>query len=154
MSYVTGPFYESHAHNDQGSFTIFNKEWLAFDAGYLSSSGLRQEETAHNIPTVTVGGTQAQMQKDDGPTDGKMVALADNAQYTYLASDTAACYQGRGGITQMDRELLFIKPSTFIVFDRIQAQTGRRRCGTSTRRCGRRSRTALPPSPAARASSP
>jgi hypothetical protein len=52
------------------------------------------------------------------------VALADNAQYTYLASDTAGCYAGAGGVSQMEREILFVKPDTFIVFDRVQAQTG------------------------------
>jgi hypothetical protein len=125
MSYVTGPLFESHAHNDQGSFQIYKNEWLAFDAGILSDSGLRQEETAHNIPTVTAGGRQAEMQKEEnGSSDGKVVALADTAQYTYVASDTAACYEGGGGITQMERELLFVKPSTFIVFDRISASNG------------------------------
>jgi hypothetical protein len=121
MSFIAGPYTESHAHRDQGSFTIFKNEWLAFDEGVLSSSGLRKDEASHNIPSVIAGGTPAMM---DYGNDGTLVALADNAQYTYLASDTAHCYNGSGGVTQMEREMLFVKPGTFIVFDRVQAQSG------------------------------
>jgi hypothetical protein len=122
MSFIAGPYTESHAHRDQGSFMIFKNEWLAFDEGILSSSGLRREEASHNIPSVIVGGTPAEM---DYGNDGTLVALADNAQYTYVASDTANCYKGStGAVTQMERELVFVKPDTFIVFDRIQAKAG------------------------------
>jgi hypothetical protein len=100
---------------------IYKNEWLAFDEGVLSNSGLRQEEAAHNIPVVVAGGRQAAMEVRH---DGTLTALADNAQYTYVASDTANCYMGRGGITQMEREMVFVKRGTFIVFDRIQASAG------------------------------
>jgi len=121
MSFIAGPYTESHAHQDQGSFTIYKNEWLAFEEGVLSGSGLRKEVAVHNIPGVVVGGKAADMEQGN---DGTLVALADNAQYTYLASDSAACYSGAGGVTQMEREMLFVKPDTFIVFDRVQAQTG------------------------------
>ena len=121
LTYLAGGYTESHAHADQGSFQIYKNEWLAFDEGVLSNSGLRQEEAAHNIPVVVAGGRQAAMEVGH---DGTLTALADNAQYTYVASDTANCYMGRGGITQMEREMVFVKPGTFIVFDRIQASAG------------------------------
>jgi hypothetical protein len=121
LNYIAGSFTESHAHRDQGSFQIYKNEWLAFDEGVLSNSGLRQDEASHNIPSVIVSGRPVEMDYGD---EGKLVALVDNAQYTYLASQTAGCYQGRGGITQMDRELVYVKPDTFIVFDRVQAQAG------------------------------
>ena len=121
LTFIAGPFTESHAHRDQGSFNIFKSEWLAFDEGVLSEGGLRADEASHNIPAVIAGGRAATMENEN---DGTMVAVVDNAQYTYLASDTANCYAGRGGITQMEREIVFVKPDTVIVFDRIQASAG------------------------------
>ena len=121
LSFIAGPYTESHAHRDQGSFNIFKNEWLAFDEGVMSSSGLRADEASHNIPAVIAGGRAATMDYDN---DGTMVAVVDNAQYTYLASDTANCYAGSGGVTQMEREIVFVKPDTLIVFDRVQASAG------------------------------
>jgi hypothetical protein len=120
LTFIAGPYSESHAHRDQGSFTIYKNEWLAYEQVVNSMSGLRREEAVHNIPGVTVGSSSAQMRNHEG----QLVALADNAQYTHLANDATAYYQGAGGIMKMERELVFVKPDTFIVFDRVQAQAG------------------------------
>ena len=48
VGFVAGPYTESHAHRDQGSFLIYDGEWLAYDANVESRSGIEQDEALHN----------------------------------------------------------------------------------------------------------
>jgi hypothetical protein len=44
LNFTAGPYTESHAHRDQGSFLLYRDEWLAYDPNYHSHSGIEQEE--------------------------------------------------------------------------------------------------------------
>ena len=48
MAIVAGTFDQSHAHQDQGSFTFFKHDWLAVTNNIWSHSGLHQEVDAHD----------------------------------------------------------------------------------------------------------
>lgn len=49
MAVVAGPYTESHAHQDQGGFTLFGGDWLAVTANIWSRSGIVQSGLVHNV---------------------------------------------------------------------------------------------------------
>ena len=49
LSFVAGPYNESHAHQDQGSFTLFARDWLAVSENIWSHSGIQQGTPVHNV---------------------------------------------------------------------------------------------------------
>jgi hypothetical protein len=49
VAFVAGPYNESHAHQDQGSFTLFAKDWLAVTQNIWSHSGIQQGTEVHNV---------------------------------------------------------------------------------------------------------
>ncbi len=127
-NFICGPYTESHAHRDQGSFTLFKGSWLAYDANVESASGIEQAEELHNLVRVELNG--ATVPQREGAQPCEMQALADNARYTYGAARITPVYNGHAAVTRVEREFLFIKPSTFVVFDRVQTSGGARRVWT------------------------
>lgn len=49
MSYVAGPYNESHAHQDQGAFTLFANDWMAVTENIWTHSGIQQGTEVHNM---------------------------------------------------------------------------------------------------------
>ncbi|HZX25705.1 MAG TPA: hypothetical protein VFF16_01445, partial [Telluria sp.] len=49
MDFIAGTFDQSHAHEDQGSFTLYRHGWLAVSPNIFSHSGLHEEVTAHSV---------------------------------------------------------------------------------------------------------
>ena len=50
MSFVAGPYNESHAHQEQGGFTLFSRgDWLAVTENIWSHSGIQQGTETHNV---------------------------------------------------------------------------------------------------------
>ena len=75
---ICGPYTQSHAHRDQGSFVLFKGHWLAFDENIDSHSGLAQGEAAHNLVRIEKRGAVVG-QRDDASC--AMVALANGPTY-------------------------------------------------------------------------
>jgi hypothetical protein len=48
LAFIAGKYDQSHAHQEQGSFTFFKNDWLTAPANIWSESGLRQEVWLHN----------------------------------------------------------------------------------------------------------
>lgn len=118
---VAGPFTESHAHRDQGSFVLWKGGWLFDDQNIRSHSGIEQDELYHNLVRfVGPGGVITQVV--DGP-ETQMLAVADNANFSYTSCDTKPAYDGKPEIIAAQRELLLIKPGCLVVFDRASANS-------------------------------
>jgi len=49
LSFVAGPYNESHAHQEQGGFTLFARDWLAVTENIWSHSGIQQGTPVHNV---------------------------------------------------------------------------------------------------------
>jgi hypothetical protein len=125
VNLIGGPYTESHAHHDQGSFMLYRGEWLAYDQNVLSSSGIRQEEELHNLVRIAVGGTTVRQQ--EGAPQAQLLALAEDARYLYAAVDVTPIYDGDAAVSRVERELVFVKPDTLVVFDRIDAAAASQR---------------------------
>jgi hypothetical protein len=124
-NFICGPYSESHAHHDQGSFVVYRGSWLAYDANVDSASGIEQGEEMHNLVRITQGGSTVPQR--EGAPRCNLLALADNAQFTYAVADVTPIYNGNAAVSKVQREFLFIRPSTFVVFDRVVtgANTGK-----------------------------
>ncbi|MDP3824339.1 MAG: hypothetical protein Q8R33_22955 [Burkholderiales bacterium] len=117
-NFICGPYTESHAHRDQGSFVIYKGAWLATDSNVFSRSGIEQDEELHNMVRFETGGATV---KQRPGTTCALNALADTAHYTYASARMTANYRAQPAVVQSEREFLFIKPDTFVVFDRAAA---------------------------------
>ncbi len=127
-NFICGPYTESHAHHDQGSFVVYRGNWLAYDANIDSASGIEQGEQMHNLVRITQGGSTVPQR--EGAPRCNLLALADNAQFTYAVADVTPIYAGHAAVSKVQREFLFIRPSTFVVFDRVATASGTSRIWT------------------------
>jgi hypothetical protein len=114
---ICGPYSESHAHHDQGSFVLFKGGWLATDENTNSRSGLVQEEAAHNLVRVEQNGVVVPQTYN---STCNMKALADTPLYSYGLAVSTPSYSGKSAVQKMEREFLFIKPGVVVVLDRVQ----------------------------------
>ena len=49
LAFVAGPYNESHAHQEQGGFTLFARDWLTVTENIWSHSGILQGTETHNV---------------------------------------------------------------------------------------------------------
>jgi hypothetical protein len=127
-NFICGPYTESHAHRDQGSFVLFNGAWLATDANVFSRSGIEQEEELHNLVRFESGGATARQAYG---TSCALAALADNRNFTYAFARVTPVYRTASGVAKSEREFLFLKPDTLVVLDRaVASAAGTRRIWT------------------------
>jgi hypothetical protein len=108
-----GPFTEEHAHQDQGALMIYKDGWLAYDPVIDSLSGLPQTVDEHGTIRVTQNGTPVAQQINNTST---LLALHAGPGYSHIAADLAPVENGAA--TKMQREIVFIQPSTIVIYDR------------------------------------
>jgi hypothetical protein len=126
-NFICGPYTESHAHRDQGSFVLYRGGWLLNDANMQSASGIEQGEELHNLLRFELAGATVKQSVGAGC---KLTALVDNALFAYASARVTGAYEGRVAVQKVEREFLFIKPDTFVVLDRGAAAPGARRIWT------------------------
>jgi hypothetical protein len=131
VNLIAGPYTQSHAHQDQGSLMIYKDGWLAYDVVVDSHSGLTQDTTAHSLVRIidTKGKTvEQQANYDLSKPDSKVVALhrgtLGGIQYLHVAADLTAAYGGQAIVQQVQREIVYLEPSTVIVYDRLNTTGG------------------------------
>ena len=121
-NFICGPYTESHAHRDQGSFVLFRGNWLAWDGNISSASGIEQGEEQHNlVRLVRADGVEVRQRAETSPC--RLLALAHNEHFTYAVADVTPAYGGAAaptyGVSRIEREFLFIRPGTVVVMDRV-----------------------------------
>lgn len=126
VNLICGQYDESHAHRDQGSFVLFRDIWLAYDQNLNSRSGIAGGESMHNLVRIEQNGSIV-TQVESAPACN-VLALADNAAYTYASMDVTPVYNGKAAVRRVSREVVFLKPGTLVVLDRVQTS------GAGTRR--------------------
>ena len=132
VNLIAGPYTQSHAHQDQGSLMIYKDGWLAYDVVVDSHSGLTQETTAHSlVRIVDISGKTVEQQPNydlKGP-NSKVVALhrgtLGGTNYLHVAADLTAAYGGQAVVKMVQREIVYLEPSTVIVYDRLNTTGGK-----------------------------
>jgi hypothetical protein len=118
LHFKCGPYTESHAHQDQGSFLLYKREWLAADANLVSHSGIQQGVRLHNLVRLDSGGNTVDMPDD---TTSELRALKDDPRFLYLACDATPAYDDDAAAATVERQIVFLRPDTLVVFDRLQS---------------------------------
>ena len=105
---------------------LYKGDWLAYDANIASQSGIHSGVHVHNLVRIEQDGIAVPQVVGASPC--QMRASAGTAIYTYGLALVTPIYKGKPQVGKVDREFLFIKPGTFVVFDRVQT------IGAGTRR--------------------
>lgn len=91
LALVAGKYDQSHAHQDQGSFTFFKNDWLVVTANIWSRSGIHQDTPVHNGIRFerADGSVIAQSQDQDGEStmsytsSGGALSVTANLSHAY-----------------------------------------------------------------------
>ncbi len=121
LNLTGGAYTESHAHQDQGALQIFKGSWLAADGVLGSTNGIIQDTTSHSLVRIVSGGTTVKQQVG---TMSSLAALHQGDGWLHAAVDVTPSYKGTSSVQKVQRELVFIKPNTVIVYDRVATSAG------------------------------
>jgi hypothetical protein len=127
-SFKCGWLVESHQHYDQGAFQIYRGEWLAPTANRFTRNGLDPSIDSNNMAWFRDPGTGEpihQTTRNGGESTCQMLAVAEHPLYTYAAARITPVYHANPLIVAQEREFVFIKPGTFVVFDRMTASSAK-----------------------------
>ncbi len=124
LNFTAGPYTESHAHRDQGSFLLYKNDWMAIDPNYFSHSGIRQEEELHNLVRITDSSGATVRQREGASST--MEALRQGSGWLHVAADTTAVYTANSGapVQLVERELVYVAPDVLVVYDRVTTSPG------------------------------
>lgn len=99
LAAVAGPYDESHAHQDQGSFTLFARDWLAVTENIWTHSGIQQGTEVHNV--LRFERDQTGSRQCTGDPEDKVIPQCVHAG----APSTMKVSQGPDGAVNVDADL-------------------------------------------------
>ena len=106
VAIVAGPYRESHAHQDQGSFTLFSRDWLAVTANIWSRSGINQGTDVHNLVRFVRNGTVARQCDSSTRASTMSVTQGSGGAFTANANLTPA-FCDNSAVTSWQRKFDF-----------------------------------------------
>lgn len=106
VAVVAGPYRESHAHQDQGSFTLFSQDWLAVTANIWSRSGINQGTDVHNLVRFVRNGTVAR-QCDSNTRASTMTVTPRNGGAFTANADLTPAFCDNSAVTSWQRQFDF-----------------------------------------------
>lgn len=118
----------NHSHADQNSFVVYARgQVLAMDSGYYdyyNSPHWRdwyKQTRAHNAITFDGGSGQSLGANGLGSNvyAGKITKFITKAEYDVVTGDATIAYEGKVSFAM--RTLVFFRPSTLVVIDRLQS---------------------------------
>jgi hypothetical protein len=106
LAFVAGPYDQSHAHQDQGSFTFFKRDWLAVTSNIWSHSGINQDVDAHNVIRFVRNGTI--IPQNPSTTVQSSMSYTNSAGVVNVSADLTNAYSNhRSSILSWTRNLEF-----------------------------------------------
>lgn len=104
LQFAAGPYVESHAHQDQGSFTLFEGDWLAVTENIWTHSGIQQGTAMANVVRFERNGAIVQQHVNTGST---MTVTAGEAGAVHIDADLTPAYAGDPAVGRWQRTLDF-----------------------------------------------
>ena len=120
MSFVAGRYDQSHAHQDQGAFTLFQRDFLAVTENIYTRSGIQQGAEVHNVVRFTSNG--ATVRQREGTTSTMVVTPGANGALT-VDADLTPSYAGNAAVGHWRRRLDFA-PNRLRVHDTFAIGAG------------------------------
>src|SRR5690606_34524841 len=109
LPFAAGPYVQSHAHQDQGAFTLYWDDWLAVTENIWTRSGIRQQTDVHNLVRFEQAG--ALVPQREGTTctlevmPGSGGAVRGGADLTPAYGGSPALHRGQRPIDFANRSL-------------------------------------------------
>lgn len=103
MSFFAGVYEESHAHQDQGAFTLFQGDFLAVTENIFSHSGIQQGTEVHNVLRFVQTGTT--IGQRHGVTTMNVTPLSGGR--LQVGADLTPFYDPAGPVDAWQRNLTF-----------------------------------------------
>ena len=104
LAFVAGPYDQSHAHQDQGSFTFFKRDWLAVTSNIWSHSGINQDVDAHNVIRFVRNGST--IPQNPSTSVQSSMSYTNSAGVVNVVADLANAYSShRSSIVSWTRTL-------------------------------------------------
>lgn len=104
LQFAAGPYLQSHAHQDQGAFTLYQDEWLAVTENIWTRSGIRQETDVHNLVRFEQAG--ATVRQREGTVSMLDVAPGSGGA-VHAVADLTPAYGGSPAVQRWQRTLDF-----------------------------------------------
>jgi hypothetical protein len=104
MEFDAGPYVQSHAHQDQGSFTLFHDTWLAVTENIWSHSGIQQGTDVHNVLRFEQNGTIVPQRVG---TVSTMAVTPGAGGSVHAVGDLTPAYNGNSAVQSWIRTIDF-----------------------------------------------
>jgi hypothetical protein len=104
LQFSAGPYVQSHAHQDQGSFTLFQGDWLAATENIWTHSGIQQGTDTNNLVRFEHSGSI--VPQHEGTTSTVTVTPGMNGA-VHAVADLTPAYAGDPAVTSWQRTIDF-----------------------------------------------
>ena len=105
MTLTAGPYVESHAHQDQGGFTLFSGDWLAVTENIWTHSGIQQGTDVHNVVRFVRNG--APIRQREPSTSTMQVTRGEAPGEVHATADLTPAYAPGAGVQSWKRTIDF-----------------------------------------------
>jgi hypothetical protein len=122
LSFSAGAYTQSHAHQDQGSFTLFSGDWLAVTENIWSHSGIQQGTEVHNVVRFVRNGQNVR-QRSPSMSTMNIIQQGPGPGEVHVSGDLTAAYQAGTGVNSWQRRLDFTG-SRLLVTDQFSVLSG------------------------------
>ena len=106
FAFRAGTYDQSHAHQDQGSFSLFARDFLAVTENVFTHSGIQQGTDVHNMLRFDQGGSPVPQHDQTSST----LSVSEGSNGALLASaDLTPAYGGVAAVGYWHRDLRFAR---------------------------------------------
>jgi hypothetical protein len=106
LDFSAGPYEQSHAHQDQGAFTLFAGDWLAVTENIWSHSGIQQGTETNNVVRFERNG---EVVRQVAPTLSTLQMTATGAKgEVHASADLTPAYDGNSAVQSWQRSIDFV----------------------------------------------
>lgn len=104
LQFSAGPYTQSHAHQDQGSFTLFEGDWLAVTENIWTHSGIQQGTDTNNLLRFDAGGVPVEQRY---PTTSTMTVTPGANGAVHAVANLTPAYDGDPHVGSWQRTIDF-----------------------------------------------
>jgi Heparinase II/III-like protein len=104
LEFDAGPYVQSHAHQDQGSFTLYRDGWLAVTENIWSHSGIQQGTEVHNVLRFEHNGSVV---PQVAGTTSTMSVTPGSGGSVHAEADLTPAYDGNPAVSSWQRTIDF-----------------------------------------------
>ena len=123
LGFVAGPFEESHAHQDQGAFTLYAKGWLAVSENIWTHSGIQQDTDVQNV--LRFEHQDRLVPQSRSPRRSALTTQTTADGHLHAHADLTAAYRDGSPVREWRRDLQF-GDRRLVVHDRFRIADGAR----------------------------